>query len=160
MKSKSNSNIYYGIFDIELNKIIFNTKEKIVEFLPYSDMTMLAITKDKAYKICTYRGSSGCIDTCSNGYLLDVDGNSCGTNCPNGKLTFKNFYVTLEGVILELDDEKKDLYDDITQLFNGIEDLSVENTSLKRSLDRLRKNLNNRLETTSTVNTINEQMKD
>lgn len=78
----------------------------------------------------------------------------------NGKLTFKNFYVTLEGVILELDDEKKDLYDDITQLFNGIEDLSVENTSLKRSLDRLRKNLNNRLETTSTVNTINEQMKD
>ena len=89
MKSKSNSNIYYGIFDIELNKIIFNTKEKIVKFLPYSDMTMLAITKEKAYKICTYKGSSGCIDTCSNGYLLDVDGNSCGTNCPNGKLTFK-----------------------------------------------------------------------
>ena len=76
----------------------------------------------------------------------------------NGRLTFKNFYVTLEGVILELDDDMKEIYDDITQLFDWIEDLSIENTNLKRSLDRLRKNLNNRLETTSLVMTINDQI--
>ena len=89
MKSKSNSDIYYGIFDIELNKIIFNTKEKIEVFMPYADLTMLAITKNKAYKICAYKGSTGCIESCSNGYLLDVDGNKCGTSCPSGKFTFK-----------------------------------------------------------------------
>ncbi len=76
----------------------------------------------------------------------------------NGKLTFKNFYVTLAGVVLELNEEMKEVYDDITQLFNWIEDLSIENTNLKRSLDRLRKNLNNRSEVTSLVMTINDQI--
>ena len=52
----------------------------------------------------------------------------------------------------------KEIYDDITQLFNGIEDLSIENTNLKRSLDRLRKNLTNRSEVTSLV-MIRSQMK-
>ena len=76
----------------------------------------------------------------------------------NGKLTFKNFYITFEWIILWLDDEKRAIYNDITMLFNWIEDLSVENTNLKRSLDRLRKNLNNRPEVTSLVNTINDQI--
>jgi hypothetical protein len=43
-------------------------------------------------------------------------------------------------------------------LINGIEDLTIENTDLKRSLDRLRKNLNNRPEVTTIVITINEQI--
>ena len=73
-------------------------------------------------------------------------------------LTFKNFYVTFEWIVLELDEEKKDIYNDITILVNGIEDLSIENTDLKRSLDRLRKNLNNRSEVTTLVITINEQI--
>ena len=76
----------------------------------------------------------------------------------NGKLTFKNFYVTFEGIIMELDEEKKEIYDDITQLFNGIEDISLENTNLKKSLDKLRKNLTNRSEVTSLVITINDQI--
>lgn len=74
------------------------------------------------------------------------------------KSTFKNFYVTFEWIILELDEEKKEIYNDITKLFNGIEDSSVENTNLKVSLDRLRKNLNNRSEVTSLVITINDQI--
>ena len=75
-------------------------------------------------------------------------------------LTFKNFYVTFEWIVLELDDEKKEIYNDITTLVNWIEDLSTENTDLKKSLDRLRKNLNNRSEVTSIVITINEQIEE
>jgi regulator of replication initiation timing len=59
---------------------------------------------------------------------------------------------------LELDEEKRELYRDISTLINGIEDLTIENTDLKRSLDRLRKNLNNRPEVTTIVITINEQI--
>jgi hypothetical protein len=59
---------------------------------------------------------------------------------------------------MELDEEKKEIYDDITQLFNGIEDISLENTNLKKSLDKLRKNLTNRSEVTSLVITINDQI--
>jgi regulator of replication initiation timing len=59
---------------------------------------------------------------------------------------------------LELDEEKRELYRDISTLINGIEDITIENTDLKRSLDRLRKNLNNRPEVTTIVITINEQI--
>ena len=76
----------------------------------------------------------------------------------NWQLTFKNFYVTFEWSILELDEEKRELYRDISTLINGIEDITIENTDLKRSLDRLRKNLNNRPEVTTIVITINEQI--
>jgi len=78
----------------------------------------------------------------------------------NWSLTFKNFYVTFEWIVMELDDEKKEIYNDITTLFNGIEDSCVENTDLKKSLDRLRKNLNNRWEVTALVITINDQIND
>ena len=75
----------------------------------------------------------------------------------NGKLTFKNFYVTFEWVVSWLDDEKKEIYEDITTLINWIEDKYVENTNLKKSLDRLRKNLNNRMEVASLLSTLNEE---
>jgi regulator of replication initiation timing len=61
----------------------------------------------------------------------------------NWQLIFKNYYVTFEWIISELDDEKKEIYNDISKLLNWIEDISIENTDLKSSLDRLRKNLNN-----------------
>ena len=75
-----------------------------------------------------------------------------------GKLLSKNFYVTIEWYVLELDDDQLEIYNDITTLVNEIEDLSVENTDLKKSLDRLRKNLNNRPEVTTLVVQINEQI--
>ena len=76
----------------------------------------------------------------------------------NWHLTFKNFYVTFEWYILELNEEKLDIYKDITVLINGIEDISVENTDLKSSLDILRKNLNNITVVTPVVVSINEQI--
>ena len=76
----------------------------------------------------------------------------------NWKLTFKNFYVTFEWIILELDEEKREIYNDITTLYYWIEDISTENTTLKRLLDSLRKNLNNRSEVSSLVISIKDQI--
>jgi peptidoglycan hydrolase CwlO-like protein len=59
---------------------------------------------------------------------------------------------------LELDEEQLEIYNDITTLVNGIEDISIENTDLKSSLDRLRKNINNRPEVSSLVVQIHEQI--
>ena len=68
-KEKKSGKRYYGIFDIEINKIIFNTAEEIITFFPLTLHSMLAITKDKAYEICTYKDSSGkCVDTCSSNH--------------------------------------------------------------------------------------------
>jgi len=76
----------------------------------------------------------------------------------NWKLTFKNFYVTFEWIILELDEEKREIYNDITALYFSIEDISTENINLKRLLDSLRKNLNNRPEVSSLVRSIYEHI--
>ena len=103
MKSLNNSDTYYGIFDVKLNKIIFNTKEKITQFIPYNDMAMLAITKEKAYKVCAYNDNNNCIDTCpkDDDYLLDIEGNKCGQGCSDGKLTF----IPLKVCIKECDEK-------------------------------------------------------
>ena len=55
VKNTANENtdkFYYGIIDITLNKIIFNTDEQLLEFKPYKMNSMLAITSENAYKIC------------------------------------------------------------------------------------------------------------
>ena len=43
--------MYHGVLDITLNKVIFNTNENIDIFIPYSSNSMLAITKEFAYRI-------------------------------------------------------------------------------------------------------------
>ena len=53
---------YYGIIDIMINKVIFNTDEKINVFKPYSYNSMLAITDNSAYKICAIANGDNCID--------------------------------------------------------------------------------------------------
>ena len=81
-KEKNSEKRYYGIFDIQINKIIFNTAEEIITFFPLTLHSMLAITKNKAYEICTYKDSSGnCVDTCSSKHSLDISGNICDSNC-------------------------------------------------------------------------------
>ena len=133
MQDKKDLSNYYGLFDIELNKIIFNTKEKINTFIPHTDGAMLAITNNTAYKICAYKNGNDCTDTCSNSqYLLDISGNTCGSSCPEGKYLFKpsgvcidkcdeSLYV-LEGNICQLCKDK----DESTpyKLINGTECLS------------------------------------
>lgn len=43
---------------------------------------MLAITSTSAYKICAYMDSDGanCIESCSNEFVLDTDGNNSKNN--------------------------------------------------------------------------------
>ena len=59
---------FHGMIDIESKKIIFNTKEEIISFKPYTNNSMLAITSKSAYKICAIKGSDNdCIDECLKG---------------------------------------------------------------------------------------------
>ena len=74
---------YYGIIDIILNKVIFNTNEIIIKFLPYSSNSMLAITEDSAYRICAISDGNICINSCENSNILisHYKPNYCGTSC-------------------------------------------------------------------------------
>ena len=90
MKVNNSEKRYYGVFDIELNKIIFNTAEEITKFVPLNLTAMLAITKDKAYEICLYKDNDGnCRDNCTDKYFLSTSGNICGGSCPSGKFKLK-----------------------------------------------------------------------
>ena len=75
---------YYGIIDIKLNKIIFNTDEYFIEFKPFSSNAMYAKTKNSAYKICTISKGYTCLDKCSSDDDLIIDSmlyNNCGGQC-------------------------------------------------------------------------------
>ena len=77
--NKITQKTYHGILDVKLNKIMFNTDEEIDVFIPYSTNSMLAITKNTAYKICAINGDSDCVEDCSSGkeLILDENGNKC-----------------------------------------------------------------------------------
>ena len=78
--------IYHGLYDVKLGKIMFNTNEDISTFIPYSPNSMLAITKDNVYKICALNDGENCIEDCSSGQVIrDSEGNKCGTSCDNNK---------------------------------------------------------------------------
>ena len=72
---------YHGIFDIRINRIMLNTDEDIDLFIPYSNISMLAITKSTAYKTCIIQGNNidTCLGECPTGtkLKLDIDGNEC-----------------------------------------------------------------------------------
>lgn len=78
----------------------------------------------------------------------------------DNQLMYKNFYVTFEWYILELDEEKLEIYNDITTLINWIEDISISNVDLKNYLDNLRKNLNSTNMSSSLVVAIQELLND
>ena len=85
--NKISRKTYHGIFNVTTNKIVFNTDEDLDAFIPYSNYSMLAITKDSAYQICIIKNSDGeCIPSCSGSVILDIDGNYCASSCGNGKL--------------------------------------------------------------------------
>ena len=85
--NKQTQKTYHGIYDIVLNKIMFNTDVNIDTYIPYSSISMLAITKDTAYQICAIKNDNNqCISECTSGLVIrDVDGNKCATSCPNEK---------------------------------------------------------------------------
>ena len=86
LQNNKNNEIYHGIIDIQLNKVIFNTNETILEFKPYSNISMLAITEKSAYKICALKNELGddCIESCSGNENIILDSensNKCGNKC-------------------------------------------------------------------------------
>jgi hypothetical protein len=73
----TNKNIYYyGIIDVVLNKVIFNTDEQFKLFIPYSNNAMLAMTSDKLYKICMIYNNNDCSNKCPEGKKLVFDVNN------------------------------------------------------------------------------------
>ena len=87
MQSKNYDKKYYGIYDVKLNKTVFNTDEEIINYFPHSELEMMAETKTSLYKICAMQGSNGCTDYCPKEYLLDTEKNQCSesSSCLNGK---------------------------------------------------------------------------
>ena len=87
---------YYGLINIELNKVIFNTDEQISKFIHYSTNAMLAITSNSAYKICAIYNNNDCSETCSSTVFYNIeDKNVCKSSytCTNYKLYPNNICI-------------------------------------------------------------------
>ena len=83
-----NKDIYQGIIDISLNKVIFNTNVNITTFIPLTNQSMLAIAYNTLYEICPIYYNSKCFDVCPDGTFLVLDINDRNTckeslNCSN-----------------------------------------------------------------------------
>ena len=94
--STDKNETYYGIIDIESNKIIYNTNKEISEFKPLSKSSMLAISGSSAYLICTFKSDNGddCIYKCDNDPLIDTRfPNSCGKKCSDYTLIPENVCI-------------------------------------------------------------------
>ena len=69
IKENSNENkiIHHGIIDIRNNLILFNTNEKIKNIKYYTSNSLLIITENSVYKLCTFakdKINNRCIDEC------------------------------------------------------------------------------------------------
>ena len=79
--NENSNNIYRGIVDIELNKVIFNTNENIKTFQPLGNYSMLVITDDNsAYQLCAIKANNKCIESCPVNTKLIID-NENGNYC-------------------------------------------------------------------------------
>ena len=92
--NRINNKKYHGIIDIKNNLIVFNTDEDIITFTPYTNISMLAITKTNAYEVCIIKKDGKCIDSndCSGSnheFILDIEGNKCSNDC-NSENNFCN----------------------------------------------------------------------
>ena len=91
--NKNQDKYFYGLIDVELNKVLYNFQEEITTFIPYikngdhNTGEMLAITKDSAYKICIIKSGDSCLSSCTGtNFIRDPDGNKCQENCDSGKI--------------------------------------------------------------------------
>ena len=108
---QNTNKFYYGIIDIKLNKILFNTNETILDFKPYDSNSMLAITKDSAYRICPIANGYQCIESCNNGLVIDsTKGNYCGDKCEDNTFT-----LIPDNICVEKCDEKLYIIDNNTR---------------------------------------------
>ena len=93
---KANTQIYYyGVIDIESNRVIFNTDEEIQTFIPFDKFSMLAVTSKSAYRICAIYSSSSCSSTCSLDIQYDInEKNECKTRtCSSYTLLLDNICI-------------------------------------------------------------------
>ena len=85
--NETKKEIYRGIIDIKLNKIIFNTNENFTVFKPLKNYSIIAFKGNMSYEICPFKNGSKCVDECpEEKYLIDSqNGNHCGNsqNCNN-----------------------------------------------------------------------------
>ena len=86
--NNNKKNFFNGVYDTVSNKIIFNTDKEITEFKPLTFESnfnsMLAITKESAYKVCLFgKNNNNCLDECSSGnFILDAEThNHCDSEC-------------------------------------------------------------------------------
>ena len=76
--NKDKEKYYYGIIDIEENKVIYNTDEQLINYTTYSKSSMLAITSKSAYRICAIYYDNDCVDTCNYTIYYDIGNyNTC-----------------------------------------------------------------------------------
>ena len=115
---------YYGLIDIVLNRIVFNTDENITLLEPYSNNSMIFIYNGRAYRFCAIANDNNddCIDECPEGkkpiYTLNSP-NYCGTKCDT-QYTFIPFEYCIDECdedIYSIKDKNKcglckDLYED------------------------------------------------
>ena len=96
----TNKNIYYyGIIDVVLNKVIFNTDEQFKLFIPYSNNAMLAMTSDKLYKICMIYNNNDCANKCPEGKKLVFDVNN--KNICKDSITCSNYILKPNDICMD-----------------------------------------------------------
>jgi len=119
---------YHGIIDIILNKVIFNTDEEIIKFIPKSKYSMLALTKDSAYEICAiYDGSHNCLDACMNPISRIIYDTQKPNLCYETELKCENYILMPNEVCIEACDEN---------IFTIINDNNNKQCGLCRDLNK------------------------
>ena len=53
--NENQNECYYGIIDITLNAIVFNTNTKFTKFKPLNNYSMIGFTETNAYQICAIK---------------------------------------------------------------------------------------------------------
>ena len=87
LSNKISGKNYYGIIDLVLIQVLYNTDEEISIFIPYSESEMLAITSNSAYKLCIIKKDNKCMDSCgSDEFIINQEGNKCYHHCSNNEV--------------------------------------------------------------------------
>jgi hypothetical protein len=77
-----------------------------------------------------------------------------------GKMVYKTFSVDFEGFDVVMDPNNLLIYQDITTLMNGVEEISVGNSALKKLLNDLRTSLLDKIQTSSNVVALQTHIKE
>ena len=96
IKRDYDSKKLYGIIDVQLNSIIFNTEQEILAIKSIDSNSFAAITYNSLYQICVINNGDNCTDSCEDDQILLLDpikGNHCGNECDNYILKPNNICI-------------------------------------------------------------------